>query len=180
MCEFVVWWPPKVTKYFFVFFCSHSICCSELRDNTVWVGPGRVFSPTPLLTSMVTFGWLLCPTNKWWPSKARVCPSLYSIFLLINSLSQMTRKRPPHTFHSSRISSPMPPPVTVDTTVRLVVVSPHQPSSGGPLRLRLHLPLYFLVAAILAPQTREPMLASTNPKARDLRTLVGEQQQDDM
>ncbi len=67
--------------------------------------PGCPSSSMPLPPSMPTFGWLLCPSIKQQPSKAKG-PSILVFFLSIKIPVQMTGNRPPHTFRPGLASSP--------------------------------------------------------------------------
>ncbi len=83
--------------------------------------PGRLSSLMTLPPSMLTFGWLLCPSIKQRPSKAKG-PSILLFLLLIKIPVQTTDNRPPHTFRPGLASSPTHPLTSTPSSIWLLFI----------------------------------------------------------
>jgi hypothetical protein len=111
----------------------------------------------PLLSP--TFGWLLCLSIKWRPSKAKgLIFSLFLIFLSLNSTAQTMGQHPTPPLSPS---APSPPPM-IHRCHQLWVGCCIPPSSGGHLRPRVGPSLYFLMWLNSMSPRQAPMTVSAN------------------
>ncbi len=113
--------PSKATTYFRCRFFSSSIRRSKQRENTPHTfRPGRLSSSMPLPPSMPTFGWLLCPSIKWRPSKAKGPP--ISLFFSSINIPPPNDGQPssPHVPTRRHLFSNAPS--NVDTVFHLIVL----------------------------------------------------------
>ncbi len=113
-----------------------------------------------------TFGWLLCPSIQWKPSKPKA-PSLSLFLFFVCSIRRPKRRVNVLTTRSAPAASPLqrPPRRRRRPTVGCCIT----PSSASYPRTVLRPSLIFLIGAISAPQSRESAAASVNPATRRLQ-----------
>ncbi len=129
----------------------------------------------PLPPSMPTFGWLLCPPIKRWPSKAKGPPILL-FFSPMNIPPQTKGNRPPHTFRPGLASSPMHPLMLTPSSIWLlfILIKQQPPKAKAPLLSLLFDASYF------ASPSEQTNNSERNPNSSRPVHGVGEQWRHDL